>query len=76
MASLVVGGTVTGPLFFRAVPEFADTPTAPPQLYGIHWIPVLGVAGAAIVILAVVIALSAANLLRGSRFTQLREAQA
>lgn len=66
-----IGGAV---LALPAVPEFADTPTAPPMLYGVHLAPVLGTAAVAVVVLAIVIALSAANLLRGARFTQLREA--
>jgi len=70
----VAAGVVGALLALPAVPEFADTPAAPPMLYGVHYGPVLGVAGAAVVVLAVVITLSAANLLRGSRFTQLREA--
>jgi predicted RNA-binding Zn ribbon-like protein len=46
------------------------------MLYGVHLAPVLGTAAGAVVVLAIVIALSAANLLRGARFTQLREAPA
>jgi ABC-type antimicrobial peptide transport system permease subunit len=70
----VVGGIVGAVLALPAVPEFADTPTAPPMLYGVHLTPVLAVAATAVVVLGAVITLSAANLLRGSRFTQLREA--
>ena len=72
----VAAGIAGAVLALPAVPEFADTPTAPPMLYGVHLAPVLGTAAGAVVVLAVVIALSAANLLRGARFTQLREAPA
>lgn len=68
-----IGGAM---LALPAVPEFADTPTAPPMLYGVHLVSVLGTAAGAVVVLAIVIALSAANLLRGARFAQLREAPA
>ena len=72
----IAAGIVGAVLALPAVPEFADAPVAPPMLYGLHAIPVLGISAAAVVVLSGVIALSAANLLRGARYTQLREAPA
>ncbi len=72
VAAGVVGAVLTVPV----VPEFADSPTTPPMLYGLHSAPVLAMVGVVIVLLAVVVAASSANLLRTSRFDQLREAPA
>jgi putative ABC transport system permease protein len=72
----VVAGVVGAVLALPSVPEFADQPSAPPMLYGLHTIPVLLVVALAVVVLAVVVAMSSVNLLRVSRFDQLREAPA
>jgi len=72
----VVAGGVGAVLALPSVPEFADQPSAPPMLYGLHTAPVLLVVAVAVVVLAVVVALSSVNLLRVSRFDQLREAPA
>ena len=56
--------------------EFADQPPAPPMLYGLHTLPVLLVVAVAIVVLSAVVGASSVNLLRLSRFDQLREAPA
>ncbi len=68
-----IGGAL---LALPAVPEFADHPSAPPLLYGLHAGPVFGTVVAAVVVMAVAIGASSANLLRTSRFSQLREAPA
>jgi putative ABC transport system permease protein len=76
---VVVGalaGLVGAVLALPSVPEFADQPSAPPMLYGLHTVPVLLAVSVAIVVLAVVVAASSVNLLRLSRFDQLREAPA
>jgi hypothetical protein len=70
----VVAGVVGAVLALPSVPEFADQPSAPPMLYGLHTVPVLLVVAVAVVLLVVVVATSSANLLRASRFDQLREA--
>jgi len=72
----VVAGVVGAMLALPSVPEFADQPSAPPMLYGLHTLPVALVVAAAVVVLAVVVAISSVNLLRVSRFDQLREAPA
>jgi len=72
----VVAGLVGAVLALPSVPEFADQPTAPPMLYGLHPLPVLLVVAAAVVVLAALVAISSLNLLRVSRFDQLREAPA
>ena len=72
----VVAGLVGAVLALPSVPEFADQPSAPPMLYGLHTVPVLLVVAVAVVVLAVVVAISSVNLLRVSRFDQLREAPA
>jgi ABC-type antimicrobial peptide transport system permease subunit len=72
----LAAGVVGALLALPAVPEFADTPTAPPLLYGIHAGPVIGVVVAAAAVLVAIIAASSSNLLRTSRFGQLREAPA
>jgi putative ABC transport system permease protein len=72
----VVAGLAGAVLALPSVPEFADQPSAPPMLYGLHAVPVLLVVAVAIGVLAVVVAISSANLLRVSRFDQLREAPA
>jgi hypothetical protein len=46
------------------------------MLYGLHTAPVLKIVLAAVVVLAVSVATSSVNLLRVSRFDQLREAPA
>ncbi len=72
----VLGGLVGAVLALPSVPEFADVPTAPPQLCGIHTAPVLGTVLGAALVLALVIAVSSVVLLRSSRYDQLREAPA
>jgi hypothetical protein len=72
----LVGGLVGAVLAVPSVPEFADVPTAPPQLYGIHTAPVLGTVVVAAVVLALVIAVSSMTLLGSARYDQLREAPA
>jgi ABC-type antimicrobial peptide transport system permease subunit len=72
----VVAGLVGAVLALPSVPEFADQPSAPPMLYGLHTLPVVLVVAAAVVVLAAVVAISSVNLLRVSRFDQLREAPA
>lgn len=72
----VLAGLVGAVLALPSVPEFADQPTAPPMLYGLHPLPVLLVVAGAVVVLAAVVAISSVNLLRVSRFEQLREAPA
>lgn len=72
----VVAGVVGAVLALPSVPEFADQPSAPPMLYGLHTLPVLLVVAVAVGVLAVVVATSSVNLLRVSRFDQLREAPA
>ena len=72
----VVAGVVGAVLALPSVPEFADQPSAPPMLYGLHTVPVFLVVAVAVVVLAFVVAISSVNLLRVSRFDQLREAPA
>ena len=72
----VLAGLAGAVLALPSVPEFADKPPAPPMLYGLHPIPVLLVVAATVIALAVVVAISSVNLLRVSRFDQLREAAA
>ena len=72
----VVAGVLGAVLALPSVPEFADQPSAPPMLYGLHTVPVLFVVAVAVVVLAVVVATSSVNQLRLSRFDQLREAPA
>ena len=76
----VVVGALSGLLAAKvalpSVPEFADVPAAPPLLYGIHPWPVLASLGVTVVVLAIVVAVSSANLVRASQFEQLREAAA
>jgi putative ABC transport system permease protein len=72
----VVAGLVGAVLALPSVPEFADQPSAPPMLYGLHTVPVLFVVAGAVVVLGAVVAASSVNLLRLSRFDQLREAPA
>ncbi|SDS19992.1 FtsX-like permease family protein [Actinopolymorpha singaporensis] len=71
-AAGIVGAVLAVPV----VPEFADVPAAPPMLYGLHSGPVLVTVAAVVAVLAVVVAASSINLLRTSRFDQLREAPA
>ncbi len=72
-----VGAGVVGALLaLPAVPEFADTPTAPPLLYGVRPLPVLVTVAVTVLVLGAVIAINAAALLRASRPDQLREAPA
>jgi putative ABC transport system permease protein len=72
----VLAGLVGAVLALPSIPEFADQPSAPPMLYGLHAAPVLFVVAAAIVVLAAVVVASSVNLLRLSRYDQLREAPA
>jgi putative ABC transport system permease protein len=72
----VVAGVVGAVLALPSVPEFADQPSAPSMLYGVHAVPVFLVVAVAVVVLAFVVAISSVNLLRVSRFDQLREAPA
>lgn len=76
----VVVGALSGLLAAKvalpSIPEFADVPAAPPLLYGLHPWPVLASLGLAVGVLAVVVAVSSANLVRASQFEQLREAAA
>ena len=72
----VVAGLVGAVLALPSVPEFADQPSAPPMLYGLHALPVLFVVAVAVVVLGAVVTASSVNLLRLSRFDQLREAPA
>ena len=72
----VAAGVVGAVLALPSVPEYADSPTAPPMLYGLHATPVLVVVAAAVVVLGAAVAASSANLVRVSRFDQLREAPA
>jgi ABC-type antimicrobial peptide transport system permease subunit len=72
----VAAGVAGAILAVPSVPEFADMPAAPPLLYGLQAGPVFGLAAGAVAILVAVIAASSAALLRGSRFSQLREAPA
>jgi hypothetical protein len=69
-------GIVGAQLALPQIPEFADQPTAPPMLYDLHGALIAGTLVATVAALALVVAASSANLLRGSRFTQLREAPA
>lgn len=71
-----LSGLLAAKLALPSVPEFADTPAAPPLLYGVHPEPVFLSLGFAVVVLAVVVVASSANLVRASRFEQLREAAA
>jgi putative ABC transport system permease protein len=71
-----VAGVVGALIALPSVPEFSDIPASPPQLYGIHPVAVLGSLGAALLVLAVVVALSSNSLVRAARFDQLREAPA
>jgi hypothetical protein len=64
----VVAGLVGAVLALPSVPEFADQPSPPPMLYGLHTVPVFLVVAVAVVVLAVVVAISSVNLLRVSRF--------
>lgn len=76
---IVVGaaaGILGAALALPTIPEFADNPTAPPMLYGLHTSLVAGTLAATVAVLAIVVAASSAGLLRDSRFTQLREAPA
>lgn len=76
----IVAGAAAGiagaEIALPTIPEFADNPTAPPMLYGLHAALVAGTLAATVAVLAVVVAASSVSLLRGSRFTQLREAPA
>ena len=72
----VAAGLVGALLALPHVPEFADNPMTPPQLYGVHAGPLVVTIGVVVALLAAVIVLSSANLLRGSRYEQLREAPA
>ena len=72
----VAAGLVGALLALPDVPEFADTPVTPPQLYGVHAGPLVVTIGVVVVLLAAVIALGSANLLRSARYEQLREAPA
>jgi hypothetical protein len=76
---IVVGaaaGIAGAVLALPTIPEFADTPAAPPMLYGLHTPLVAGTLAATVVALALAVAASSWSLLRSSRFTQLREAPA
>lgn len=70
----VAAGLGAAVLALPAVPEFAETPDAPPLLYGVHLAPVLGSIAVALAVVAAVIAVSSAQLVRRSRYDQLREA--
>jgi hypothetical protein len=59
-----------------AIPEFSDSPTAPPLRYDLHLAPVLLSVGVATLVLALTIAASSASLVRGADVDQLREAPA
>jgi ABC-type antimicrobial peptide transport system permease subunit len=72
----VVAGLVGAVLALPSVPEFADQPPAPPMLYGVQGAPVLFVVAVAVAVLAAVVVASSVNLLRLSRYDQLREAPA
>jgi hypothetical protein len=72
----VIAGLVGAVLALPSVPEFADQPSTPPMLYGLHALPVLFVVAVAVAVLAAVVLASSVNLLRLSRFDQLREAPA
>jgi ABC-type antimicrobial peptide transport system permease subunit len=72
----VVAGVLGAVLALPSVPEFADQPSAPPMLYGLHTVPVLLAVAVAVLVLGVVVATSSVNLLRLARFDQLREAPA
>jgi ABC-type antimicrobial peptide transport system permease subunit len=72
----VVAGLVGAVLALPSVPEFADQPPAPPMLYGLHALPVMFVVVVAVAVLGAVVVASSVNLLRLSRYDQLREAPA
>ncbi len=55
------------------IPEFADNPTAPPPLYGLHAFLVADILAATAAALALVAITSSLSLLRSSHATQLRE---
>jgi len=72
----VIAGLVGAVLALPSVPEFADQPPAPPMLYGLHALTVLFVVVVAVAVLGAVVVASSVNLLRLSRYDQLREAPA
>ncbi|GAA3552880.1 hypothetical protein GCM10022197_04920 [Microlunatus spumicola] len=76
----VVVGTAAGigaaRLALPAIPEFSDSPTAPPLLYDLHLGPVLLSVGVATLVLVLTIAVSSAGLVRSAYVDQLREAPA
>ncbi|HEU4567094.1 MAG TPA: FtsX-like permease family protein [Marmoricola sp.] len=76
IAGGVTAGIAGARLALPDIPEFADSPTAPPMLYGVHGALIAGTLAATVVVLALVVAASSVSLLRSSRFTQLREAPA
>ena len=59
-----------------AIPEFSDAPSAPPLRYDVQVGPVALSVAAAVLVLAVTIAVSAASLVRSAHVDQLREAPA
>ena len=74
VASGVVAGVAGALLALPSVPQFADVPTAPPLLFGVHAGPVLGLVGVAVLVLGVAVVASAVSLLRTAEMDQLREA--
>ena len=72
----VVSGWVAARLTLPTVPEFADTPTAPPLRYDVPPGPLLAVVALAALVLTLVVLVTATRLVRGAEFEQLREAPA